>query len=83
MQVSLERIPSAATLLYSCFSLLYHSCCSNYQSHSQMNGYYRYCNKQFDFGEEVSPDELCPSAPNKMRETLDRACCVVCYKGAW
>ncbi|XP_063684654.1 uncharacterized protein LOC134818882 isoform X2 [Bolinopsis microptera] len=43
----------------------------------------KYCNKQFDFGEEVSPDELCPSAPNKMRETLDRACCVVCYKGAW
>ncbi|KAL5269475.1 hypothetical protein ACHWQZ_G003084 [Mnemiopsis leidyi] len=43
----------------------------------------KYCNKQFDFGEEVSPDELCPSAPNKMRETLDRACCVLCYKGAW
>lgn len=43
----------------------------------------KYCNKQFDFGDEISPTELCHSAPNKARESLDRFCCVQCYKGLW
>lgn len=42
----------------------------------------KYCNKQFEYDEEVG-DELCPSAPNKCRESIDRICCVRCYKGAW
>lgn len=43
----------------------------------------KYCQKQFDFGDEVPPDDLCPSAPNKLREHIDKFCCVQCYKGAW
>eukprot|EP00116_Pleurobrachia_bachei_P007352 sb/3467614/ len=43
----------------------------------------RYCNKTYDFGEEVPQDELCPSAPNKLRESIDRFICIQCYKGAW
>lgn len=41
----------------------------------------KYCNAQFEVGSDTTA--LCPSAPNKPRETIDRLCCVGCYKGAW
>lgn len=42
----------------------------------------RYCSKQFAVGLEDA-ESVCPLAPNNTRASLNRLCCLQCYKGCW